>query len=285
MDAVVRARILRAAAGVIEEAGLHPWTMATLARQAGVHRATLYRYFPTKSDLIEALPENPPEGAGGSGSTTVIARQRDAGAGLGQGRRRLIAAAREVFAEKGYEATSVREIAERATISKVMVYRHFGSKANLFREAIFDPFNEFITRYTADWAPPPAENPDLPRNALQFVTVVHDALYEHRDLLIPLLWPSPADAGSGSTEYLNRLARRWFALMGQIMEAELAGPRFRPFDRTLVGQLIIAMMLSTVIHDDWLFGPRPPDRDRLLQEMVDFTLFGIAGQPPRASAI
>jgi AcrR family transcriptional regulator len=254
--------------------------MAVVARRAGLHRATLYRYFPTKSDLIEALPDNPPDGVGGTGDTKVITRQGDADATLGQGRRRLIAAAREVFAEKGYEATSVREIAERATISKVMVYRHFGSKANLFREAIFDPFNEFITHYTANWAPPPAENPDLPRNALEFVTVVHDALREHRDLLIPLLWPTAADAGSGSTEYLNRLARRWFTLMGHIMEAELAGPLFRQFDRTLVGQFIIGMMISAVIHDGWLFGDHLPDHDRLLEEMVDFTLSGIAGQPP-----
>lgn len=270
---------MAAAAAVIDEAGLHPWTMATVSHRAEVHRATLYRYFPSKSDLIEAIHDvRTATGSAGPMASSVALEQRDAGVNLGQGRRRLIEAARELFGEKGYEATSVRDIAERATISKVMVYRHFGSKANLFREAIFDPFNEFITDYTANWAPPPAENPDLAHNALEFVTVVHDALQKHRDLLTPLLWPSPADAGSASTEYLNRLARRWFTLMGQIMEAELAGPRFRRFDRPLIGRLVLGMMISAVVHDDWLLGDPRPDHDYLLNEMVNFTLFGIAGQ-------
>ena len=37
-----------------------------------------------------------------------------------------------VFAERGYEATSVEEIAERAGISKPIVYEHFGGKEGLY---------------------------------------------------------------------------------------------------------------------------------------------------------
>ena len=282
MSDVARARITTAAAAVIAEAGLHPWSMAAVARRAGVHRATVYRYFPTKSDLIETITESPavPTTVDGTSSSATVA-ERDAI--LGQGRRRLIEAARELFAQKGYEATSVREIAERATISKVMIYRHFGTKANLFREATFDPFEQFITDYADSWAPPPVENPDLPQNALQFVTVLHDALQRHRDLLIPLLWPSPVAATPTDTEYLDRLARRWFALMSRIMEAELAGPTFRRFDRPLISRLILGMMISATVHEGWLFGGRRHDHDYLLTEMVDFTLYGIAGQPMATS--
>jgi len=37
-----------------------------------------------------------------------------------------------VFAERGYEATSVEEIAERANVSKPIVYGHFGGKEGLY---------------------------------------------------------------------------------------------------------------------------------------------------------
>ncbi len=41
-------------------------------------------------------------------------------------RAQLIEVGRSAFAEKGYEATSVEEIAERAKVSKPIVYEHFG---------------------------------------------------------------------------------------------------------------------------------------------------------------
>ena len=37
-----------------------------------------------------------------------------------------------VFAERGFEATSVEEIAARAGVSKPIVYEHFGGKEGLY---------------------------------------------------------------------------------------------------------------------------------------------------------
>ncbi|MFN2640647.1 MAG: TetR/AcrR family transcriptional regulator, partial [Actinomycetota bacterium] len=51
----------------------------------------------------------------------------------GQERRaQLINVGRAIFAERGYEATSVEEIAERAKVSKPVVYEHFGGKEGLY---------------------------------------------------------------------------------------------------------------------------------------------------------
>src|SRR5436309_2373581 len=47
-------------------------------------------------------------------------------------RAQLVDVGRKVFAERGYEATSVEEIAERAGISKPIVYEHFGGKEGLY---------------------------------------------------------------------------------------------------------------------------------------------------------
>ena len=43
-------------------------------------------------------------------------------------RAQLIEVGRSVFAKRGYDATSVEEIAERAKVSKPIVYKHFGGK-------------------------------------------------------------------------------------------------------------------------------------------------------------
>ncbi|MBM3539814.1 MAG: TetR/AcrR family transcriptional regulator [Alphaproteobacteria bacterium] len=51
----------------------------------------------------------------------------------------IVAAAQEVFAAKGYEQATVRDIAARAAIDPAMVIRYFGSKDALFaRVAVFD---------------------------------------------------------------------------------------------------------------------------------------------------
>ena len=47
-------------------------------------------------------------------------------------RERVLAAALEVFEEKGYHAATVDEMAERAGYSKGVVYSQFGSKSDLF---------------------------------------------------------------------------------------------------------------------------------------------------------
>ena len=47
-------------------------------------------------------------------------------------REQLLAVSRKLFAEKGFEGTSVEEIATRAQVSKPVVYEHFGGKEGIY---------------------------------------------------------------------------------------------------------------------------------------------------------
>ena len=49
-------------------------------------------------------------------------------------RTKIINAASELFASKGYAGTTTRIIAETAGVNEVTLFRHFGSKENLARE-------------------------------------------------------------------------------------------------------------------------------------------------------
>lgn len=60
-------------------------------------------------------------------------------------RRRLLAAATELFAERGYAATAMRDIAEAVSCTKPALYYHFGSKASLFTEVITTENERIIT--------------------------------------------------------------------------------------------------------------------------------------------
>ena len=63
-----------------------------------------------------------------------VSRQREAGeATRRETRRRLLAAAKAEFAERGYAAATVIRIAERADVSVQTLYSNWGNKRNLLR--------------------------------------------------------------------------------------------------------------------------------------------------------
>src|SRR5919198_6132991 len=64
--------------------------------------------------------------------TRIDRRTRAARSEGRDAREELLEAAARVFAEKGFQAASVDEIAERAGFSKGAVYWHFESKDDLF---------------------------------------------------------------------------------------------------------------------------------------------------------
>ncbi|MFB9431351.1 TetR/AcrR family transcriptional regulator [Streptoalloteichus tenebrarius] len=74
--------------------------------------------------------------SGRSGPT----RRRDAGAT----RAALLEAAAALFAEQGYERTTVREVAARAGVNQALLFRYFGSKEELFAEVLAAQNDELL---------------------------------------------------------------------------------------------------------------------------------------------
>ena len=60
-------------------------------------------------------------------------------------REQILAAATEAFARAGFTATSLDDIAEEARISKVILYRHFESKADLYLAVLDHALQRMIT--------------------------------------------------------------------------------------------------------------------------------------------
>lgn len=52
-------------------------------------------------------------------------------------RERIIQAALATFSENGFEGSSTREIAKRAEVNEITLFRHFQNKENLFREVLY----------------------------------------------------------------------------------------------------------------------------------------------------
>ncbi|GGP11765.1 TetR/AcrR family transcriptional regulator [Nonomuraea glycinis] len=61
-------------------------------------------------------------------------------------RRQLLSAAQEVFVENGYHAAAMDEIAERAGVSKPVLYQHFPGKLELYLALLELHVEDMVTR-------------------------------------------------------------------------------------------------------------------------------------------
>ena len=66
-----------------------------------------------------------------------------------QRREQLLDVGRKLFAEKGFEGTSVEEIAASAQVSKPVVYEHFGGKEGLYAVVVDREIETLLTAITA----------------------------------------------------------------------------------------------------------------------------------------
>lgn len=121
------------------------------------------------------------------GLRTAARTVDDVAAGLASRPRRrdrtrtdLLVAAATLFAEKGYGATSVDDIASAAGYTKGAVYSHFGSKSNLFL-AVFEAPSTVEALEPPDHGTPGALPGDETGGVDRCVTLTHELmLFAHR---------------------------------------------------------------------------------------------------------
>jgi TetR/AcrR family transcriptional regulator len=89
----------------------------------------------------------------------------------------ILQAAVRLFARKGYEATSTREIVEAAGVTKPMIYYYFKNKEGLYEAVLTRFLSQFSARLRTV-----VDEPRDPRDYLTEVVWAHlDYFHEHRD--------------------------------------------------------------------------------------------------------
>jgi AcrR family transcriptional regulator len=93
-------------------------------------------------------------------------------------RERLLEAAASVFAERGYEAARVEQIADAADVSAGLLYRHFAGKRELYAELVHLADRELLRHLAEAAAPGPPGGRRLERG----IDAVLEFVEGHRDL-------------------------------------------------------------------------------------------------------
>jgi AcrR family transcriptional regulator len=161
-------------------------------------------------------------------------------------RARIQQVAVELFTERGYESTSLREIAERLGVTKAALYYHFRSKEDII-ESLVQDFHEQMDELIA-WA---RLQPRTAQSRRQ-ILVRYMGIVAERDQVFRMLHQNQAVLNTPATA-LHTLKRA-----PQQLAEVLSGPSAELRDR------VRAMMTLGAISIGWMtFADKTPDRDEL----------------------
>ncbi len=185
-----------------------------------------------------ADPINP---AGGRSRVRMSAAQR---------REQLIAIGRQLFAERGFDATSIEEVAARAKVSKPVVYEHFGGKEGLYAVVVDREVRALLDRITN------ALTAGHPRELLeQAALALLDYIEQETDGFRVLVRESPVMSSTGNfSSVLNDLAHQ----VEHILGAEFKSRGFDPKLAELYSQALVGMVALT---GRWWLEVRKPRKD------------------------
>jgi TetR/AcrR family transcriptional regulator, cholesterol catabolism regulator len=139
---------------------------------------------------------------GGGRNGAAIAMTAD-GAPRSERRTQMVELAGDLFAEKGFRATTVREIADAAGILSGSLYHHFDSKESIADEILSSFLNEVLADYRAA-----AASAGSPRAVLeQIVRSTSHTLSRHRAALAMLQNDWTYFAGQPRFGYLRKAVR------------------------------------------------------------------------------
>jgi AcrR family transcriptional regulator len=197
----------------------------------------------------------------------------------GRGRQLLLDAARQTFAKRGFKGTSTRDIAERAGVTEVMIFRHFGSKANLFQEAVVAPFATFMDEYIADYRSREHGKLSPEQEGRSLYTGLFQVLRSEREVLLALMAARQYDdLPDAASAQVNDAFDQVLALLEEVVATEAQERQFSGFDLPATVRVMFSMVLSAALHGDWIGLDRHVSHvshEQMLDAMTQLTVRGL----------
>jgi AcrR family transcriptional regulator len=148
-------------------------------------------------------------------------------------REAILAAARETFADRGFDGSSIRSIAAAAGVDPALVHHYFGTKDQLFLDALQAPFDPATALTSVLDKGPDGVGERLVRTALS-------------------IWDSPAGVAAAaivrsavSNEMFARMMREF--VMRRILRTIVRGLDLDPAEGTIRAGLVATQMAGLIL--------------------------------------
>lgn len=197
----------------------------------------------------------------------------------------LLAAALELFVEKGYAATRAEEVARRAGVSKGTLFLYFASKEDLFKAVVRENLAGRFAEWNAEFDAYTGSTPDMLRYAMQ--------MWWQRVGNTPasgitkLMMGEAVNFPELAAFYQQEVIQPAHELIRRILQRGVDRGEFRPVDMEHAVYLVMAplIFLMSWKHSFGACGcPSPSlDPEKYLQLQVETLLHGLCPAVPPLS--
>jgi AcrR family transcriptional regulator len=177
-------------------------------------------------------------------------------------REQLVQVGKALFAEKGYDGTSIEEIATRAKVSKPVVYEHFGGKEGLYAVVVDRAMSDLIDRLTRVLTAGQHPREMAEQAALVLLTYIEEEADGFRILT--------RDSTSGAfSSLLNDIATQVeYVLVREFGQRGISTKHAAMYAQMLVGMVAVTGM--------WWLDERKPKREEVAAHIVNLGWNGLA---------
>lgn len=192
-----------------------------------------------------------------------------------QRREQLISIGRRLFAEYGYDAVSVEEIAAQAAVSKPVVYEHFGGKEGLYAVVVDREMSRLLEMVNASLTQP-GSRVQIESVALALLTFVE----EHTDGFRILVRDSAVAgrsvanpvADDGHEDKYSSLLNEAVNQVSHLLAANFAKRGLDPDFAPLYAQALVGMVSTTAT---WWLDVRTPEKQVVAAHLVNLCWNGL----------
>ncbi|BBY14430.1 TetR/AcrR family transcriptional regulator [Mycolicibacterium litorale] len=179
-------------------------------------------------------------------------------------RQQLVEIAKSLFAQRGYEGTSIEEIAQRANVSKPVVYEHFGGKEGLYAVVVDREMSALLDGITSSLTNN-RSRVRVERVALALLTYVE----ERTDGFRILIRDSPAAITSGTySTLLNDAVNQVSSILAGDFSRRGLDPELAP----LYAQALVGSVSMTA---QWWLDTRVPKKEVVAAHLVNLMWNGL----------
>jgi len=179
-------------------------------------------------------------------------------------REQLMGVARELFAERGYDATPVEDVAERAGVTKPVVYEHFGSKEALYTTVADREVRALVDRIKEALSPGHPHR-TIARAVEAFLLYIEE---EPHGFGI-LLRDAPVGTGGGTLpSVLDEVAHA----VEELLVVELEARGYQREMAPIIARVLVGMIS---LPGQWWKGADAPSREYVAKQIVNVAWNGL----------
>ena len=181
---------------------------------------------------------------------------------------KILAAARRLFAQQGYTATSMRQVAETAGIGKATIYHHFSNKQAIVMALL----GNNLTRMTGALEHVRAESD--PRRRIQVATLGSvDFLFETADIMQIARREIPGARDQMQSGFA-KFFQEYMALLSESIRLGTQQGIFRPVDPVASARVLMTMIQGTFAMA-YLINERAPSPEQAAAALLDIYFQGL----------